>query len=222
MVAIQFPVMILIVIFVLILFVRAAAVALEITGLDKDTAIFQALSAFSGTGFTTHEAESIVNHPIRRKIVLLLMVLGTAGVATVIITSTSHFVTTDGYQVSIDALIILVGIYLLYKIATYKGFIKGWERFIEAKLVKLPSFAWKAQIESYFHQSEDNGLVRVIITEDSPFIGKSLLESGLSTERLQVQSIERGKSWIPLPKTEERIQEGDRIVVYGTLEVLRY
>ncbi len=221
MVEIQFPVMILIVIFVLILFVRAAAVALEITGLDKGTAIFQALSAFSGTGFTTHEAESIMNPPVRRKIAILLMILGTAGVATVIITSTSHFVTTAGYQLPIDVLILLVGLSPLYKIATYKGFIKRWERFIEAKLVKLPSFAWQEQIESHFHHSEDNGLVRVIITENSPFIGKSLLESGLSTEGLQVQSIERGKSWIPLPKTEERIQVGDRIVVYGTLEVLR-
>lgn len=67
----------LLVIFVLVLFVRAAAIAFTMTGLDKRTALFQALSTFSGTGFTTHEAESIVNHPVRRKIAILLMLMGT-------------------------------------------------------------------------------------------------------------------------------------------------
>ena len=55
------------------LFVRAASIAFMMTGLDKNKARFQALSAFSGTGFTTKEAESIVNlsfeqlriHPIQ-------------------------------------------------------------------------------------------------------------------------------------------------------------
>ena len=45
------------------LFVRAASIALMMTGLEKKKARFQALSAFSGTGFTTKEAEAIVNHP---------------------------------------------------------------------------------------------------------------------------------------------------------------
>jgi len=63
--------------------------------------------------------------------------------------------------------------------------------------------------------------VRVIITEKSPFIGTSLSERGLNEKGLVVLGIERGKNWIPFPKAEERIQEGDRIVVYGPLEVAR-
>jgi hypothetical protein len=47
---------------------------------------FQALSAFSGTGFTTREAERIVNHPRRRKIVIYLIMLGNAGIVSVIAT----------------------------------------------------------------------------------------------------------------------------------------
>ncbi len=34
------------------------AIALEITGMERSKARFQALSALSGTGFTTSEAES--------------------------------------------------------------------------------------------------------------------------------------------------------------------
>ena len=50
------------------LVVRGAAVALMMTGMEKKKARFQALSAFSGTGFTTKEAEFVVNHPQRRKV----------------------------------------------------------------------------------------------------------------------------------------------------------
>ena len=210
----------LIVIFFLVLFVRASAVALEMTGLDKRTALFQALSAFSRTGFTTQESESIVNHPVRRKIAFLLMILGTAGFATVIVTSTAHIVTREDYWLPIDVLILLVGLYLIYIVATRKGFITKWENFIAAKLVKSPSFV-EDPTEDIVHLPEDNGLVRAFITEKSPFIGNSLSESGLSEKELVVLGIERGKNWIPLPKAKETIQEGDKIVVYGPLEVLR-
>jgi len=78
-----------------------------------------------------------------------------------------------------------------------------------------------ACLKDLLHLLEGNGLVRAIITENSPFIGNSLSESGLGEKGLLVLGIERGKSWIPIPKAKETIQEGDRIVVYGPLEVLR-
>jgi len=53
---------------------RIAAVAMRLTGLPEAQARFQALSALTGTGFTTSEAELIVNYPVRRKIVTFLMV----------------------------------------------------------------------------------------------------------------------------------------------------
>ena len=59
----------LLVILVSFLIIRAAAIALMMTGMDEKRAKFQALSAFSGTGFTTKEAESVINNPKRRRIV---------------------------------------------------------------------------------------------------------------------------------------------------------
>ena len=68
------------------LIVRIGAIALELTGMERAKARFQALSAFTGTGFTTREAEAVINHPRRRKIVTYLMILGNAGIVTVIAT----------------------------------------------------------------------------------------------------------------------------------------
>ncbi len=210
----------LLVIFVSFLMVRAAAIALMMTGMDEKRARFQALSAFSGTGFTTKEAESVVNHPSRRRIITWLMILGNAGIVVVIVTSTSSLVTSKGYHLPINVLILLLGIYVIYKVATRKGFIRRWESFVENKLVKSHAFE-EGATEDLLHLIEGYGLVRAIIKENSPFAGSSLLEYKLTEKGLLVLGIERGKNWIPIPKAKEAIKEGDRLVVYGPLEVLR-
>jgi hypothetical protein len=218
---IYFLVPTLLVIFVSFLIVRAAAIALMMTGMDEKRARFQALSAFTGTGFTTREAESIVNHPLRRRIISWLMILGNAGIVTVIITATSSLVTSEGgYQLSLNALILLVGVYLLYKIATHKGFMRRWESFIEGKLIKSSAFE-EGATEDLLHLIEGYGLVRAFIKETSPLVGSSLSESRLREKELLVLGIERGKNWIPIPNPSERINEGDRLVVYGPLGVLK-
>ena len=66
--------------------VRIGAIAFELTGLEWSLAKFQALSCFSGTGFTTKEAELITGNPQRRRIASILIVLGHAGFVTFIAT----------------------------------------------------------------------------------------------------------------------------------------
>ena len=95
---------------------------------------FQALSAFTGSGFTTREAESVVNNPVRRNIVGWLMILGNAGVVTVIITATSSFVTSEGLEVPTNVVILAVGIAGIYLAATRTGLIKRWEEFVGARI----------------------------------------------------------------------------------------
>src|SRR4051794_10388871 len=58
---------------------RVGAIALTHTGLSLEVARFQARSAFLGVGYTTSESESIVNHPVRRRIAAGLILLGNAG-----------------------------------------------------------------------------------------------------------------------------------------------
>ena len=130
----------LLVIFISLLLARASAIALMMTGLDEKRARFQALSAFSGTGFTTKEAESVVNHPLRRQIITWIMVFGNAGIVTVIVTTTSSFVTIRGHARSLNILFLLLGIILIYKIATHKRLMRKWENFIENKFIKSHAF----------------------------------------------------------------------------------
>ena len=60
----------LIIVIVSLLIVRIGTNALLLTGMSLQASRFQAASAFFGVGFTTSEAEMVVRHAVRRKIVL--------------------------------------------------------------------------------------------------------------------------------------------------------
>ncbi|MBN2457079.1 MAG: DUF2179 domain-containing protein [Sedimentisphaerales bacterium] len=64
--------------------VRIGAIAFQLTGLEWSLAKFQSLSYFSGTGFTTREAELVTGHPQRRRIATVLIILGNAGLVRVV------------------------------------------------------------------------------------------------------------------------------------------
>ena len=74
----------LLVVAISLLITRVATVILTATGMSRESARFQARSAFSGSGFTTRESETVVDHPVRRRVIGTLMLLGSAGTVAVI------------------------------------------------------------------------------------------------------------------------------------------
>jgi hypothetical protein len=81
--------------FLSLVITRLATTALVLTGLSREAARFQAFSAFTGTGFTTGEAEGVVTHPVRRRIILLLMILHGAGLVTLVVSLLLTFMGTS-------------------------------------------------------------------------------------------------------------------------------
>jgi len=210
----------LLVIFLSLLIVRAAAVALALTGLDRRRAWFQALSAFTGTGFTTREAEAVVNHQSRRRIISALMLLGNAGIVTVIIAATSTIFKSEGLHLPVSIVLLFLGVYLIYKIGTYKKFNNKWDKFIRSHLVRYLSIEGNI-IEEQFDVSFDFGVVKVSVVPGSPLLDKTISESALTGADLLVLGIERGKSWISHPKPNEVIRCQDMLVVYGPMDFLK-
>ncbi len=98
-----------------LLITKIAAAMLANTGLSMHSAKFQSRSAFTGVGFTTSESEQITTHPTRRKIVASLMLLGNAGIVTVMASLLLTFVHKDeqgmpwyfGVAILVGAIIIL-------------------------------------------------------------------------------------------------------------------
>jgi hypothetical protein len=67
-----------------LLIARVGAVALTLAGMSHESSRFQARSAFFAVGFTTAEAEAVVGHPVRRRIIAWLILLGSAGVISIL------------------------------------------------------------------------------------------------------------------------------------------
>lgn len=201
------------------LIVRIGAIALEMTGMERSMARFQALSAFSGTGFTTREAERIVNHPRRRKIVTYLIILGNAGIVSVIATFVLSLRGTGMLRPSVNLVIIIASLFILYKIAMHQKFAKKLGGKIRETLRKKFRFE-KVHMEEILQQSEGYGVASVLIGKESRLAGLTLNESGLRDADIIVLSLARDDEMIPVPNAQSHIQVGDRLTCYGKLENL--
>ncbi|WP_227374501.1 hypothetical protein [Haladaptatus halobius] len=78
-----------------LLIVRIGSIALQMTGLSPNVASFQSVSAFSGAGYTTEEAEQTVSTPGRRKTVKALIRLGSIGLVGALASLTLSFTKTN-------------------------------------------------------------------------------------------------------------------------------
>jgi hypothetical protein len=211
----------LMVIFLSMLFVRAGAIALVRTGMHYEQAKFQALSAFTATGFTTREAEKVVNHPTRRKIISILMIGGYAGIAAVTVSGTSSLVSTSAQNIPRNVLIFFLGLVVIYAIARHIGLMQRWEAMVERLLYRSSLFEFEP-VEELLHLTEGFGLVKVEVEAGSPLAGQSIKQIGSARKDTLILGVERGKTWIPARQMkEELLQAGDQLIVYGLLERLK-
>jgi len=196
------------------LIVKIGSIALRMTGIDRETARFQSLSAFTGTGFTTSEAENIVNHPQRRRVIKTLMVLGNAGivsaVAMLIISFKGNTLAESLTKLGILGLTGL-GI-LIFSLA--KGLENIVDTFIEKRLSRVTHFSMGGFSE-VLKLARGYGVFEVTITADHPLAGKKLMDTGLSSRDILVLAIKRGFSLIPTPKATDVIEPGDKLVCFG-------
>ena len=79
-----------------------AAVAMRLTGLLENVARFQSVSALTGAGFTASESEMIVHYPVRRRIGVILMVLGNLGLVS---TASTLIVSFAGGEQTAEAIL---------------------------------------------------------------------------------------------------------------------
>lgn len=109
----------LLVVLLSIIITRIGAIALTHTGLTRESAKFQARSAFSGAGFTTSESEMVVNHPVRRRIVMVLILMGNAGIVAAVSSLILTFVQRgDATALTFRVVVLVAGIVALWGFAT--------------------------------------------------------------------------------------------------------
>ena len=186
--------------------VRVGAVAFQLTGLEWSLAKFQSLSCFTGTGFTTKEAELITGNPQRRKIASVLMVLGNAGLVILIATFASSIIPTKDTLLSklsrsllpfdippflglfVNLALIIVGVFVVYKVFTNKKVTARLTSFLRKKIAKREIFG-RVSFEELLVATGGYGVLKVNVRTGSPVVDKKLSVESLYISQLIITII---------------------------------
>jgi hypothetical protein len=199
-----------------LLAVRTGATALMMTGLSWDAASFQSYSAFFGVGFTTREAELVVNHPIRRRIIRDLILVGniglTSAVATMVATMIQH---SGGLQPLYTVGGLALGVALLVYLSRVIWIQRILDRLIQktlnqAGLVRALDYELLLRIQLGYVVSE------IDILSTTPLVNQSLATSRPWDHGVVVLAVKREGAPHPgIPGADTVLREGDVITVYG-------
>lgn len=199
-----------------LLAVRAGSTALMMTGLSWDAASFQSYSAFFGVGFTTSEAEMVVNHPVRRRIIRDLILAGNVGVTSSLATLVATLVqNSSGVRPLLIVSGLVVGLGLLLYLTrvswVQRAIDKAIQRTLEKSgLVRVMDYELLLRIQHGFVVSE------VEIVANTPIVNQSLRQSRPWDHGVVILAVKTdGKANAGLPNAKTVLREGDVVTVYG-------
>ena len=196
-------------------FTRLAAGALIATGLTPDVASFQARSAFSGAGFTTTEAENVVNHPGRRKIIGITMFVGNLGTPTLVVTVLVGLLAPGPGNTTERTLVTVSGLVLVVMLVA--------NRPMQRALVKLGQRQARRRLLPHL----DDHMVELLAVGDDYVIGsvrvtdgpgptvRSLRGIDEALPAVRVLGVQQSDGYFGSPPVDVELAAGDSIIVYG-------
>jgi hypothetical protein len=196
--------------------------ALILTGMSKESARFQARSALAGVGFTTRESEMVVTHPVRRRIIMLLMLTGHIGVPTVVATLVVSLITTAQSEHWWKPVVLLGAGLATIAYAAHSRWVEGhlniWLAFCLKRWTDLDVRDYVSLL-----QLQNGYAVTEMLVEPGDWLdGKTLAEADLSHEGMLVLGIQRaGGDYVGAPHAADRIHAGEVLVIYGGVDRLR-
>lgn len=204
-----------------LLITRIATIALGATGLSRESARFQARSAFTGVGFTTREAENVVNHPVRRRIVLVLMLLGNAGLVTIVASLLLSFTAADEPNDAWRRIILLLGgLAAIIFLANSRVVDRTMTRVIRLVLHRFTDLDVR-DYASLLQLTAGFGVTELEVAAEHWTAGRTLEALQLRREGIAVLGIQRRNgSFVGVPNGASRVEEGDTLIAYGHTRIL--
>ncbi len=204
------------------LMTRVATIALVHTGLSEPVARFQARSAFTGVGFSTRESERIVSHPVRRRIIMILMLLGNVGIISVLASLVLTFMDSraGSFEWLYRTLTLVAGLVGLWYLST-SAWVNRWlSRRINYWLNRHTDIQVK-DFSSILHLANGYQITEILIEEGHWMADKKLITLQLRQEGLNVLGIEKEDGhYVGLPHGETMVCVNDLLIVYGKDDAL--
>lgn len=211
------------VIVVSLLVVRVATVALVLTGLSTQLARFQARSAFTGAGFTTSESEKVTQHPLRRRIIMLLMLIGNAGFVTAASSLMLSFIGDDGSEsggLMKRLALLMIGVTALWYFAHSQWIDRHMTRLIRWGLKRWTDL----EVRDYaglLHLAKGYAVVELEVEPKDWLADRELRELDLSNEGILVLGVETmAGEYLGAPRGQTKLTPGDNVIVYGPSQTL--
>lgn len=200
---------------------RVATVILVATGMSREAARFQARSALSGAGFTTSESEQVVDHPLRRKVIANLMLLGNAGIvaaaSSTIIGFRGGALGAQGWRL----LEMVGGIFALVWISRSQAVDRRLTAWIGVLLRRFTHIETR-DVAGLLQLSGDYSVSELAIRSGDWLDGSSLASLGLRDEGAVVLGLTRGGAgFIGTPTGRTVLHAEDVLLVYGREDLLR-
>lgn len=196
--------------------VEVITVLFKLTGLSEEKARFQVISLLTGSGFTTKESELITQHPSRRKLAQILMILGYVG----FLTGVSFLVNIIKKSFSFVTIIELI-IFFLFLLGFFRNkfFLAYFDNIIE-KFILHRRFKIKNPSKMYklITRAKGYGVFNILIDENSVLVGVSLKESNLKPNNIIILNIDKGNQFIGFPTRDYVIDKGDNVLLYGKVD----
>jgi amino acid transporter len=192
------------------------SIALEATGMERKRARFQALSALTGTGFTTREAEDIVNHPRRRLIATWLIFLGSVGIILFLLILVVLLVGLKPARPMSPVFIILSALPpIALMVLFWLGVLDKLGTKIANGMKRSAYFTPELSSKEIVHQAGDYSVARLTIGRKAPEAGSKISNTSLAKHKITILAIERGDKTLPFPEAKETVRAGDHLLCYG-------
>ncbi len=196
---------------IIILVIEISVTLMKLTGLKGTVARFQVISMLTGTGFTTDESKSIIDHPVRRKISMFLILFGAFSLA-VTISSISTLLTDD---LRLMELSIIIGILVVLIVLVKAPFLNNrLSNKVKSEMYNHYEL-WEHPIEEVLFLEEEDVVMEIDIYEDSQFIDVKAFDVISDGADINILFIESGEVKIRKELYEYKIKLGDNLFLYG-------
>ncbi len=197
-----------------VIVVRISSVAMRLTGISDNVARFQCISAFTGAGFTTNESEMIVNYPVRRRILVLLMIIGNLGIASFAATLIVSFVAKEPQPGTYlwQAMLLLITIVAIITLMSNKTLDRVLCGTISTILTRYTSLA-KRRYHRILQLDNEINISEHLYTDPHP---RQFLELSQTDHPLRLLAIRCGETReFHQSDNEGFVKPGDIMICYG-------
>ncbi len=211
-------------IFVYLLIAEVFVLLFRITGLTEEKARFQVISMLTNSGYTTKEAELVLDSRMRRKLARFVMMFGYAFTVTIVSTVVNIFLQFKSeFTIGAVAIIPMLAIFgLLIWFIKRKGITGKIADKIIAKIANKFIYDEKSNpiiiVEDYGQMTIAS--VKLVIMPKE-LEGIELAKSNLKTEHNINVLLKKNSEGDILPQADTKFEVGDTIVVMGKEKDIR-